>query len=155
MSPVRYTSEAKNATSKPYAAAEFIAMADAFRKVPPELRRQLGNRLRPIGEKAVAAARSNASWSSRIPGAISMRVEFNGNNPGLVISVDHKAAPHARPFEGILSPSFRHPVFGDTDRWVSQDARPFVWPAVLATQQEIAPEVEAAIDATLAAAGFH
>lgn len=157
MSPVRhrYVNEAKGATSDPYGATEFVLLAGAFARVPEELRARLAARLRPIGERAVDAARAKASWSSRIPGAIRLRVQFRGKNPGLLITVDHKAAPHARPFEGILSPVFRHPVFGDYDTWVAQSARPYVWPAVLETQQEIASEVDEAIDEALGAAGFH
>lgn len=160
MSPVRHryvrdTSEAKSAKAPAYGAAEFVAMADAFGRVPPELRRRLGHRLRPLGERSLAAARANAAaWSTRIPGAISLQIRFAGKNPGLIITVDHKAAPHGRPLEGILTNVFRHPVFGDTDTWVAQDARPYVWPAIEATQQDIAGEVDAAIDETFAEAGF-
>ena len=143
-----------------YGADDFRRLANSLREVPDELRARLARRLRPVGDRTVADARARASWSSRIPGAISMRVAFKGKNPGLIITVDHVAAPHARPYEGLLARAghgntFRHPFFGDTDVWYAQPFRPFVWPAVLATNQDVARDVDAAVDEALAAAGFH
>lgn len=143
-----------------YDAADFRKLADSLRDVPGNLRAALARKLRPIGERTVADAKARSSWSTRIPGAISLRVSFRDKNPGLVITVDHVAAPHARPFEGLLSrpaygSGFRHPLFGNTDVWVDQAFRRFVWPAVQATNQDVAREVDAAVDETLAAAGFH
>lgn len=145
MSPVRLTT---------YGAAEFIALAEGFREVPDELRKHVAHRLRPVGEITVAAVRRNASWSSRIPGAVSLRIAFRGKDPGLIITVDRHKAPHARPYEGFMASSFRHPVFGDRDTWVTQDVRRFVWPAVQETQQEVADAVDEAIAAAFHAAGW-
>lgn len=146
MSPVRFTYDRD--------AKEFLALAESFRDVPDELRKHVTHRLQPVGQRTVEAVRRNASWSSRIPGAVRLRVAFRGKDPGLIISVDRHQAPHARPYEGFLASSFRHPVFGDTDTWVSQDARRFVWPGVLETQQEVADAVDEAIAAAFHAAGF-
>jgi hypothetical protein len=93
--------------------------------------RQVRSKTRPALKKAaepmVAQARSNASWSTRIPGAIRLAVTARGVD----IRVSSKKAPHARPYEGIGgNATFRHPVMGNRDRWVSQDTRPFLMPAV-------------------------
>lgn len=75
----------------------------------------------------VAQARANASWSSRIPGAIRVAVLKRGVD----IRVNRRRAPHARPYEAIGgNATFRHPVHGHRDRWVSQATRPFLDPAV-------------------------
>lgn len=157
MSPVRhrYVEAAPSPPGQQYTAAEFVLLAEQFRRVPEGMRRSLARRLRPVGERALATARRKAAWSTRIPSAIGLRLRFTGKGAGLSLVVDHKAAPHARPYEGLLSRVFRHPLFGNRDFWFSQDARPFVWPAVLDTQQEIASEVDEAIDEALGAAGFH
>jgi hypothetical protein len=156
VSPVRHrVVDVEPPATGEYKASEFILLAEQFKRVPDNMRRTLARRLRPIGERALAAARANASWSSRIPSAITLQVRFIGKAAGLALVVDHNAAPHARPYEGILSMQFRHPLFGDRDFWYEQTARPYVWPAVAATQQAVAVEVDAAIDDVLTAAGFN
>lgn len=155
MSPVRYrVVDGVDGADRKYGASEFLLLAAQLRRVPEHMRRTLTRRLRPIGQRAVDRARMNASWSKRIPAAISLRVSTTGRGAGLSLVVDHDVAPHARPYEGLLSRVFRHPLFGDRDLWFPQDARPFVWPAVLSTQQDIAAEVDAAIAETFAAADF-
>lgn len=146
MSPVRFGYDRD--------AGEFYALAESFRQIPDEFRKHVEYRLRPVGERTVEAVRRNASWSSRIPGAVRLKVAFRGKDPGLIITVDRHQAPHARPYEGFLAESFRHPVFGDTDTWVTQDARRFVWPAVLETQQDVADAVDEALAGAFHAAGF-
>ena len=138
-----------------YGSSDFLLLADDFRDVPASMRAGVARRLRPIGESTVADARQRASWSSRIPGAISLRVQFTGKNPGLTITVDHTKAPHGRAFEGIVYDVFRHPLFGDRDHWYDQKARPYVWPAVQATQQEVADLAENVIDEVFSSLGFH
>lgn len=151
MSPVRY--------STVYAAKDFARLEADLRDVPEHMRKALDRRLRPAGEKTVSAIRRHASWSSRIPGAVRLRVAFKAKDVGLIITVDHNAAPHARPFEGIVARAghgntFRHPVFGDTDTWVDQPFRRFVWPGVEETQQEVADAVDEAVAAAFHAAGW-
>lgn len=153
MATTTLTSQVGGVTFR-YTGEDFVRLEADFRDVPDQLRRALAARLRPVGEVTAAAVRRHASWSSRIPGAVHLTIAFTGKNPGLTISVDHNAAPHARPYEGMLQDFFRHPVFGNTDAWVRQDARRFVWPAVQETQQEVADAVDEAIDAAFHAAGF-
>jgi hypothetical protein len=69
-----------------------------------------------------AGIRSEAAWSSRIPAAVSVRV----NNTGAVVSIDSNIAPEAAALNNHDQAGvFEHPVFGN--EWtVQQQARPFL-----------------------------
>lgn len=127
---------------------EITAFARQMENVPRELRRELRPHLRKAGERVVRSVRSNASWSSRIPGATKVRVGFSGGSRGGVqVYVDKGRAPHARPLEfGNVGNVNRHPVFGNTDIWVDQPTRPFFMPAVRENESQVVQEVQSAID---------
>jgi hypothetical protein len=123
-----------------------------LRKVEPEMAKELKKELRAVVEThVVPAAKANAGWSSRIPGAIKPQVLAKG----MGVRVAAKQAPHGRPFEGLRgNSSFRHPVFGNRNVWVSQRTLPFLWPAVDANQEKAAQAALKAVDAAGRAAGF-
>ena len=120
-------------------------------QMPPTIRAELRKGLKDAGQFALAKARANASWSTRIPAAMSLRTSTSASNAGVFIRVDSAKAPHARPYEGIGSrgDSFRHPVPGDRDVWVRQLTRPFLVPAVRDTRPKV---TEAGINAVRVAA---
>ncbi len=129
-------------------------VARALGETPKELRSSVRKAIRPIGEAVLARARLNAGWSRRIPGALTLRVSFS-RNPGVTVSARQKNAPHARPFEGITGRgSWRHPVFGNRDVWVSQSARPFLRPALDGERQHIAFQMEKAIEEAVTQSGL-
>ncbi len=109
-----------------------------------EMRAQFAVTLKEAGELVAAAARRNASFSTRIPRTIKTRrrggavqVVAGGSKAPGAMPIDHRGVP------GI----FRHPVFG---RWISgspgdQKAHPFMEPALI----EAGPAAEAAIEAEL------
>lgn len=102
------------------------ASAD-LRAMSMQVRRGIRPTIKRASEPMVAQARANASWSTRIPGAIRVAVLKSGVD----IRVNRRKAPHARPLEGIGgNATFRHPVFGNRSRWVSQQTRSFLDPAV-------------------------
>lgn len=103
----------------------------AFGKVPAEVRTAIRPAVREAGNLIAGKAKQNASWSSRIPGAISVTSSITSSG-GAVVRVNSQTAPHARPYEGRGSPGgfFRHPVFGNRENWVPQQTRPFLKPAV-------------------------
>lgn len=114
-----------------------------LRAMSKEVRREIRPALKKAAEPMVAAARANASWSSRIPRAIRVAVIKRG----VEIRVSAKRAPHARPYEGISgNGQFRHPVFGNRDRWVPQKTRPFLDPAVKAHRNKIRPSLFAIVE---------
>lgn len=124
-------------------ASNAVSFADQLRDVPPKIRRNLNPRLRKVAGRIVSTARGNASWSSRIPGAISVR---SGARTGVQIVVSKAQAPHGRLYEfGQDRRGFRHPVFGNTDVWVQQETRPYLVPALRRHGDDVVKEIQAAI----------
>ncbi|MDX3101755.1 HK97 gp10 family phage protein [Nonomuraea angiospora] len=130
-------------------------LAKDLGKIPPELRKAMRPALKAAAEPIVQDAKGRASWSTRIPRAISLSVRFGKRDPGVSIRVRRGAAPHGRPYEGITGAStFRHPVFGHRDRWVSQETRPYLAPAAEAGMEgALAASVEA-VDQVAREQGF-
>lgn len=114
------------------------------------MRKELRRGLRVVGKSTEADAKANASWSTRIPGAITLRISTSSRVGGLFLRVNSQKAPHARPFEGLSSRTqyFRHPVFGNPDVWVAQKERRFLLPAVEKNRAQLR---SAALDAVAAA----
>ena len=121
-------------------------------KMDPALRADIRKRFRAIGKSVLDDARQRASWSSRIPGATTLRTSTSASTAGITLRVSSAKAPHARPYEGIggsRGGTFRHPVFGNRDVWVAQQQRPFWVPAAQAHRTEV---TEAAVEAVKTAA---
>lgn len=136
---------------------ELMAMA-------PDVRKELNRGLKDVLTRRILPdAKSNASWSSRIPGQIKPQV----TTTRMALRVPGRRVPHAYPFEGLAKgelgrtrPSFRHPVFGRRSRprqtwtWVQQSTRPFLVPAFDKNRQAAADEASKAIDAAARRVGF-
>jgi hypothetical protein len=118
-------------------------------QMPAVIRTGLRVGFRKAGQGVLADARSNASWSSRIPGAMSLRTSTKANSAGVFIRVDARKAPHARPYEGVTgrNDSFRHPVFGNREVWVAQRTRPFLFPAAIKGRAAVVAAAESAVKA--------
>lgn len=131
--------------------ASIKMLARELGQVPIELRRELRPRIRAGSDEIVRDMRARASYSSRIPGAIRSTVSFASRSGGVTIRVDARRAPHARPLEGASTrgSTFRHPVFGNRDVWVSQATRPFFFPAVKAGQAQLRRHISEAVRASL------
>ena len=123
----------------------FLTLDERFRQLPKEFRTEVRKQLRPVGRKLVQQARANAGWSSQIPASIGYSVMFAGKKPGIKVFARRGKARHARVFEGLFYGTFRHPVFGSRDTWVSESARPFLYPAVVSEISEIVSNVENAL----------
>lgn len=123
-------------------------------KFEPELRKALRPALKSAVEPIAADARGRASWSTRIPRAISVSVRFS-RDPGVLIRVRRAAAPHGRAYEGITGAVlFQHPVFGHRDRQVTEDTRPYLEPAVTAGADNVLGAAVEAVDQTARELGF-
>jgi hypothetical protein len=125
-------------------------------KIPKEVRKELRPAIKKIGDVVVQDARRRASWSTRIPGAIRLGINFSsGSRAGVTVIGSVTKAPHLRVFEhlGFKSP-FRHPVYGNRDVWVSQMARPFIFPAVAAHAEDVDKAIGEVIDKVARAHGF-
>jgi hypothetical protein len=139
-------------------ASDITALVAGLRAAAPTVRRDLPARMRKVGDVAARDARQRASWSSRIPDAIRVGTQTRGGRAGVFLRVVAAKAPHARAYEGLAKGgsrvSFRHPVFGDRDRWVTQRTRPFLVPAVQARRDQVNAELSALIDRAAAQAGL-
>lgn len=134
---------------------EIAQVARAFGQIPKELQRSLRPALADAGNGVLRDAAIRASaWSVRIPHAIELRVSFASRRPGVYLRVNQKIAPHARPFEGILGNTFRHPVYGGDSAWVVQRARPYLLPAARAGGASVRAAVANAVNLAQRAAGF-
>ena len=124
-------------------------------RVPDDLRKRLRPKLRTAGRVVADDAKLRASWSTRIPRAVSVRTSFTKTRPGVSVVVNKNKAPHARPFEHVGRPgTFRHPVFGNREVWVPQRARPFLAPALAAKGDTAGRLITEAVDETTRDAGF-
>jgi hypothetical protein len=125
-----------------------------FGAVPPAVRREFraGGMLR-AARPALTEVRRRASWSSRIPAATTMTIS-SGARAGVTIRVDSGRAPHARPYEGLSGPVFRHPVYGNRHNWVPQEARPFFYSGVQAAAPQVAEAIADIVTAVAEQHGF-
>ncbi|MFI6732114.1 HK97 gp10 family phage protein [Nonomuraea sp. NPDC050451] len=122
--------------------------------IPKDLRQKLRPALRAAAEPVVQDARGRASWSTRIPRAISMSVRFS-RDPGVLIRVRRSVAPHGRAYEGITGASdFVHPVFGHRDREVAESTRPYLEPAVRAAADNVLAKAAGVVDQVAREQGF-
>jgi len=102
-----------------------------LKAAPGTMQVELRKGIKTAAQPMVARVKSAAGFSSRIPGAVSAKVSFSAKKAGVTVQVDGKKAPEARPLEnGGRGGTFRHPVFGNSDNWVSQKAQPFFFPNV-------------------------
>jgi hypothetical protein len=118
--------------------------------VPKELRRELRPRIRLAGQELVGDLKaSSAGFSQSIPPAVRMTVSFASKTGGVRIFVDRKKAPAARPLEHAgAAGTFRHPVFGNRDVWVAQQAHPFFFRTVSKHRDRVRSLVEDAVRAS-------
>lgn len=134
---------------------EIRALIAELGKIPQELRTALRPELKGVADVIVADARGRASWSTRIPGAITTSVRFGARDPGVTIRVRDSKAPHGRAFEGITGASdFVHPVFGHRDREVAQSTRPYLEPAALAHMNDVLTAAAETVDRVAREHGF-
>lgn len=126
-----------------------------LRSIPREVRKDLRPALKATGDRVAQDARGRASWSSRIPRAIKVKVLY-GSKAGVVITVDRKRAPHARPYEGIAGGgTFRHPFFGNRRRWYTQTTRPFLEPAAKAQRAQVREDITKVVEQAARRHGFN
>lgn len=125
--------------------------------VEGNLRVELRKGVKAAAEPIASAVRAAASWSSRIPGAVRVKPSFGARTTGVTITVDAGRAPEARALEhGGRGGTFRHPVYGNREVWVSQKARPFFFTTVSNSSSVDTAEraVIAAMDAVARKARF-
>lgn len=107
-------------------APDWQKFGSELRSTSPALRFKTRATVRHWAEVFTAESVAAAAFSSHIPG--SFRIVGMGDN--VVVYAGGESAPSAAPIENEgKRGTFRHPVFGNRDVWVSQRARPFFGPA--------------------------
>lgn len=132
--------------------SQLKTFARDLRRADPILAKNFLTGMARSGDIVALAAKRNAAFSTRIPASIKVR------RRGLAVRVQAGGdkAPDAAPFEhGGLAGTFRHPVFGNRNVWVTQRAHPFLTPAVEQTAVPFEAEILAQVDKTFVEAGWH
>lgn len=130
------------------AVTDFKAFAKDIKAADKKLATNLRQRLKKGADLVADQAKANAAWSQRIPGSI--KSSSSPSSAKIIIR-----APNAAPFENMgKAGNFRHPVFGNRQAWVTQKARPFALPALVAKADEVAELVGKALDDFARDAGF-
>lgn len=123
--------------------------------MPTDLRRELRPALISAAQPILQDARRRASWSTRIPGAITLKASFSTRSPGVRLFVDARKARHARPYEfaSARNRRLRVPVFG-RGWWSEREPRRFFFPAVRAGEAGVVRSATVAVQAAARSAGF-
>lgn len=102
--------------------AKRLEKADATR-----LRRSVRDAANGAGTKMLAEARSNASWSSKVPRATTLRTSFGVRSAGVTMKTDRKRVPYAYYYERGSKNSggryVKHPIYGSQDENARADVR--------------------------------
>jgi len=134
-------------------ATDIRTLGKNLRKGKPEVYRALRFELETIGEivadRAIIISRRS---SDRIWKTIRVRTTAGLN---AFVEAGGDEAPHAAAFEGTGGRGkFRHPVYGNTRRWVSQETHPYLAPAFRATGPEVQRLLDEAVERGMRRAGF-
>jgi hypothetical protein len=138
-------------------ASELHQLYVDLKAVEGNLRVELRHAIADSGQPLAALVRNAAGWSSRIPGAVKVSASFSTRSAGVAIKVDGGAAPEAAPLENKgQSGTFGHPVYGNREVWVRQQARPFFYRTLSGSSAVGIAEkaILAAMDKVAAKAGF-
>lgn len=127
------------------------------KKFASAVRKEIRAAITEAGAEIVAKVRASASWSSRIPGAVSLRPNFTARSAGVRIVVNRRKAPHAGIYElgnkgASDAATFTHPVFGKGE--AVQATRPFFFTSIERQTPDTERRVLAAIDQACRDAGF-
>lgn len=127
-------------------------LAKDLSTITPKVLQEMVGSLKIAAELVAESARTEASWSTRIPATIRVA----GASPrSITVKAGGADAPHAYTFEAPDGKPVRHPVFGNRAVWVEQTPRPFLRPALDAHMEELSEIVVMAIERALLRSGFH
>lgn len=123
--------------------------------LPADMQKELRNGVRRAATPIAKDARSRASWSTRIPGAITLEGSRSLNAATVRLKVNSNKAPHARPWEfgSGRNRNLRYRLFGQ-DVWFEKPTRAFLFPAVRAGAKGMEAEIAKSIEMVSRRAGF-
>jgi hypothetical protein len=139
--------------------SEMAAMMADIRAMGPDSKRAMTKTMKSSAGSILQEAKRRASWSSRIPRSLTVRVITRQNQPGIRIVSRSTVAPHGRIYEfgkagKGRSGSFRAPLFGDRSRWYSHSTRPFIVPSVRNGMNGFREDIDRAVKIAYTKAGF-
>jgi hypothetical protein len=119
--------------------SDFRATAKVLRTAAPDVNKKLRKGLREAGLVVAEEAKKIASEHSKtIAGTVKVRVASTtvavvagGKTPLAALYELGNTGNHARSATAGGGGTFRHPVFGNMDNWVSQKSYPFLAPAAV------------------------
>jgi hypothetical protein len=135
------------------------------KKIAREMKKEMRQAADPIVQRVKAEA---ATFSKRIPPAVKASTRFTKKTTQVIVTVNQKQAPHARPINNDGKPGFfthpvpvraastrrgrlRQAVKGDV---VKQKARPFFYGPIVAADHKVEQAVQRAADKAMRQAGF-
>lgn len=124
-------------------------LASAFKVASPAVAKSFRANMRTAADATVKDAQDRISpHSNKIPASI----RRGGSVGTLTVSAGGPKAPNAAPLEnGGQDGEFRHPLFGDRNDWVNQQAHPFLHPAAEAQADVLGVKIDAVIDEAIKA----
>lgn len=126
--------------------SSFPKFARDLKRAEPVLAKRLRTNLKAAGALVAEDYRLRAGASSRRGRAV--KVGVAGNK--IRVYVPAKNAPEAKALEnGGRGGQFRHPVFGNRENWVKQDARPDLHAAARARSPLVLIAAKKAVDDAL------
>jgi hypothetical protein len=148
-----------------YRLSNDIQALDGGRKIVNEMKREMRQAADPIVRRVQAEA---AVFSKRIPPAVKASTRFTKKTTSVIITVNARKAPHARPINNDGRQGFfTHPIpvrVSGTRRGrlrqaargntVRQKARPFFYGPIVAADHDVEAAVQRAADKALRKAGF-
>ena len=118
-------------------------LARDLRKAAPDAWKAYRTSVRAVAEVVLEDAKQRASFSSRIPQSMKIRVTAGGN---VKIVAGGDAAPDAAAIENRGRGFVRHPVFGNREKWTAKGSHAaFLAPALDAHRDEVAQAIEEAV----------
>lgn len=74
-------------------------LKESSRAFATQVRREVRTAVTESGKEIVDRVKEEASWSTRIPDATSLRTSFGVRSSGVTVVTSASKAPHARPYE--------------------------------------------------------
>ena len=122
-------------------------LARDLRRASPEAWKAYRVAVRAAAEVVMRDAKARASFSTRIPGSMKIRVTSGGN---VKIVAGGDTAPDAAAIENKGKGFVRHPVFGNRENWTAKSSHPaFMAPAFDAHKEEVLRAIEDAVHAAV------
>lgn len=145
---------------------DFKRLAKALGGIDKELSKALRRSMKDAATPLAAAAKAEAGrWSKTVARSIVVQVQpgAKGGARVAIVAKQNKMPAGHGPFPALMEgrqgrgDTFRHPVFGNRDKWVAQKTHPYLAPSITpklpAALALVANALERAAAAVLSAVG--